>query len=116
MTTALAMLKQRPRWLSEPDWLDPEVFGRRDLGCSLCHENEPVIWGLSFGALCDPCLERCLPGWSFDWIVDWLGRQRAIFLRKAERAAAIQAWQKRRDKGPALKYQQKYGVWLLERP
>ena len=116
MTTALAMLKRRPRWLSLPDSLDPEVYGPRGLGCSLCHENEPIIWGLAFGALCDVCLERCLPGWSFDRIVAWLGRQRVVLLRMAERAEALQAWRKRRDKGPALKYQQKYGVWLLEGP
>lgn len=108
-------LKERVS-LAASAWRDSEFWDSfKGLGCALCQVNPPIIWGLSFGALCDRCLERCLPGWAFDRIVEWLGRQRLAFLRKAERQAVFQA-ARENDLGPALEYERKYGVWLLDRP
>lgn len=72
-------------------------------------------FGLRFGALCDICLERCLPGWDWEHIEGWLVRQKAALLRQAERRAVLKAW-RLWDLGPALAYEKKYGVWLLGWP
>lgn len=92
---------------------DPEFWPPEGLGCSLCHVGAPIIWGLAFGALCDRCLERCLPGWDFERIVPWLGAQKTALLRKAERAEVFKS---NSPVDAALAYERKYGVWLLEYP
>lgn len=96
-------------------WRDPEFWGLKGLGCSHCHDRPPIIQGLAFGALCDVCLERSLPGWSFERIVEWLGSQRGIVIRRTERTEAVKAARKYNLR-PALEYERKYGVWPLEYP
>ena len=81
-------------------WLDPEFWPPPGLGCSRCHERPPIVVGLSFGALCDECLLRCFPGWSFERVAEWLVRQKQTCLRQEARREASAA-RKRGDGGEA---------------
>lgn len=114
----------RPSRVDET-WRDPEFLGPRGLGCARCHERPPIVWDAGFGdgtprdqkglhgALCEDCLARCFPGWSFDRLVDWLGRQREALIRNGRRAVVMKAVMNG-DLEPAMEYERDYGVWLLD--
>ena len=96
-------------------WRDPENMALVGLGCHRCHVRPPVVFGLPFGALCDACLERTLAPWAWERIEGWLVRQRGVKIRQGERRAVLRTWSPS-NLGPALAYERKYGVWLLEYP
>ena len=97
-------------------WRDPEFWGPQGRGCAHCHEHPAAVFGLPFGDLCFECLAAWFPGWDGERVIQWLGRQRAEFIRQGERLAAFTAWREHRDQGPALEYKRKYGNWLLDVP
>ena|SRR3990167_8850814 len=96
-------------------WRDPEFWGSEGLGCAHCHVNEPMVFGLPFGALCWDCLALCFLGWDADRLIQWLGYQKQSYIRQGERKAALAAANKG-NINEALEYERKYGVWLLQMP
>src|SRR3989304_3517343 len=72
-------------------WRDPEFWGPAGCGCAHCHANEPIVFGLPFGALCWDCLGQGFLGWDSERLVQWLGRQKSACVRRDERIAALAA-------------------------
>ena len=66
-------------------WADAEFWPAPGLGCAHCHEGVPVV-DVDFGRLCPQCLLGWFPGRTWDWMMDWLVRQReALRWREKER-------------------------------
>ena len=92
-------------------WDDPEFWGPKGLGCSRCHDYPPLI-RLPFGGLCERCLLQTFVGFTIDRLIEWLGRQRGVYVRQGKRRSAIDAW-KRGDDRLRTEYQQEYGVDVI---